>query len=132
MMGFGIRECGDDGQQRRRAPARAPRGVFRGMRARQPVVERPALWVAHAQCAPVTAARPSMIRKTVYLLLALDIRHLLVGLLRQSVFGRLAGYKDANDAERLSHDPVMCAIVDRNRARAPQIQFDPLAKDVRL
>ena len=28
-------------------------------------------------------------------------RHALVGLLRQSVFGRLAGYEDVNDAERL-------------------------------
>ncbi len=28
-------------------------------------------------------------------------RHLLVGLLRQSVFGRLAGYEDVNDADRL-------------------------------
>jgi hypothetical protein len=27
-------------------------------------------------------------------------RHALVGLLRQSVFGRLAGYEDVNDAER--------------------------------
>jgi hypothetical protein len=42
-----------------------------------------------------------------------NIRHVLVGLLRQSVFGRLAGYKDVNDAERLSRDPVMRAIVDR-------------------
>ena len=42
-----------------------------------------------------------------------NIRHLLMGLLRQSVFGRLAGYEDVNDAERLSHDPVMQAIVDR-------------------
>src|SRR6202521_1238308 len=33
-------------------------------------------------------------------------RHLLVGLLRQSVFGRLAGYEDVNDAERLCHDPA--------------------------
>ena len=39
--------------------------------------------------------------------------HLLVGLLRQWVFGRLAGYEDVNDAQRLSHDPVMRAIVDR-------------------
>ncbi len=37
-----------------------------------------------------------------------NTRHLLVGLLRQSVFGRLAGYEDVNDAERLSHDPVRC------------------------
>lgn len=28
-------------------------------------------------------------------------RHALVGMLRQSVFGRLAGYEDVNDAERL-------------------------------
>ena len=35
-----------------------------------------------------------------------NTRHLLVGLLRQWVFGRLAGYEDANDAQRLSHDPV--------------------------
>ncbi len=36
-----------------------------------------------------------------------------MGLLQQSVFGRLTGYEDVNDAERLSHDPVMRAIVDR-------------------
>ena len=29
------------------------------------------------------------------------------------MFGRLAGYEDVNDAERLSQDPVMRAIVDR-------------------
>jgi hypothetical protein len=34
-------------------------------------------------------------------------RHQLVGLLRQSVFGRLAGYEDVNDAERLCRDPAM-------------------------
>lgn len=38
-------------------------------------------------------------------------RHALVGLLRQSVFGRLAGYEDVNDAERLRHDPAMRWIV---------------------
>ena len=42
-----------------------------------------------------------------------NTRHLLVGLLRQSVFGCLAGYEDVNDAERLARDPVMRAIVDR-------------------
>ncbi len=40
-------------------------------------------------------------------------RHLLMGLLRQSVYGRLAGYEDVNDAERLSLDRAMRAIVDR-------------------
>src|SRR3712207_2393273 len=34
-------------------------------------------------------------------------RHALVGLLRQAVFGRLAGYEDVNDAERLRRDPAM-------------------------
>jgi Transposase DDE domain group 1 len=38
-------------------------------------------------------------------------RHALIGLLRQSVFGRLAGYEDVNDAERLRHDPAMRWIV---------------------
>ena len=42
-----------------------------------------------------------------------NARHLLTGLLRQSVYGRLAGYEDVNDAERLSLDPAMRAIVDR-------------------
>ena len=38
-------------------------------------------------------------------------RHLLAGLLRQSVFGRLAGYEDVNDAERLCRDPAMRWVV---------------------
>jgi hypothetical protein len=38
-------------------------------------------------------------------------RHALVGMLRQSVFGRLAGYEDVNDAQRLRHDPAMRWIV---------------------
>src|SRR3954464_10743559 len=38
-------------------------------------------------------------------------RHRLPGLLRQSVFGRLAGYEDVNDAERLCHDPAMRWVV---------------------
>ena len=39
-----------------------------------------------------------------------NTRHLLMGLLRQSVFGGLAGYEDVNDAERLSQDPVKRAV----------------------
>ena len=38
-------------------------------------------------------------------------RHRLAGLLRQSVFGRLAGYEDVNDADRLYRDPAMRWVV---------------------
>jgi Transposase DDE domain group 1 len=38
-------------------------------------------------------------------------RHRLAGLLRQAVFGRLAGYEDVNDAERLCRDPAMRWVV---------------------
>ena len=36
-----------------------------------------------------------------------NFRHDLLAMFRQSVFGRLAGYEDVNDAERLARDPVM-------------------------
>ena len=38
-------------------------------------------------------------------------RHSLIGQFRQSVFGRLAGYEDVNDADRLAHDPAMRWVV---------------------
>src|SRR5271163_2040154 len=38
-------------------------------------------------------------------------QHAWTGLLRQSVFGRLAGYEDVSDADRLSRDPAMRWIV---------------------
>ena len=44
-------------------------------------------------------------------------RHALVGLLRQSVFGRLAGYEDVNDAERLRHDPAIRWIIGGKAAQ---------------
>src|SRR5210317_1755966 len=37
--------------------------------------------------------------------------HRLDGLFRQSVYGRLAGYGDVNDADRLALDPVMRQVV---------------------
>ena len=46
-------------------------------------------------------------------------RHQLVGLLRQSIFGRLAGYEDVNDAQRLCRDPAMRWVVG---GRAPMGQ----------
>ena len=44
-------------------------------------------------------------------------RHELIGMLRQSVFGRLAGYEGVNDAERLRHDPAMRWIVGGKAAQ---------------
>src|SRR5215208_3446428 len=38
-------------------------------------------------------------------------RHILTAQLRQAIFGRLAGYEDVNDADRLVHDPAMRWIV---------------------
>ena len=55
-----------------------------------------------------------------------NARHTLAGLFRQSVFGRLAGYEDVNDAERLARDPAMRAIVGReglDRAAASSSQM---------
>ncbi|TDK50408.1 IS1380 family transposase [Antarcticimicrobium luteum] len=52
--------------------------------------------------------------------------HRLDGLFRQSVYGRLAGYEDVNDADRLALDPVMrqvvgCRAVDAQAASASQM-----------
>jgi hypothetical protein len=43
-----------------------------------------------------------------------NVQHQLVPLLRQSVYSRLAGYEDTNDAVRLARDPVMQAIFGRH------------------
>src|SRR5882724_12061312 len=56
-------------------------------------------------------------------------QHLLVGLLRQSVFGPLAGYEDVNDAERLCRDPAMRWVVG---GRAPMGQAASTSQMVRF
>src|SRR3712207_3757292 len=38
-------------------------------------------------------------------------RHTLTAQIRQAIFGRLAGYEDVNDADRLAHDPAMRWVV---------------------
>ena len=48
-----------------------------------------------------------------------NIQHAMATLLRQSIYSRLAGYEDVNDAERLSVDPVLRAITGK---KAPNQQ----------
>src|SRR3954471_16738726 len=48
-----------------------------------------------------------------------NLRHRLLGLLRQAVYGRLADYEDVNDAERLARNPAMRAIVGREGLGRP-------------
>ena len=51
-----------------------------------------------------------------------NTRHMLTGLFRQSVFGRLAGYEDVNDADRLAHDGRRIAVVEGPRlANLPSV-----------
>ena len=45
-------------------------------------------------------------------------QHQLVPLLRQSIYSRLAGYEDVNDAERLAVDPTMRHVVGGRAAQA--------------
>ena len=55
-----------------------------------------------------------------------NICHSMTALLRQSIYSRLAGYEDVNDADRLSIDPVMRQVVggraaDKQAASASQV-----------
>jgi hypothetical protein len=53
--------------------------------------------------------------------LGLNKQHGLLPLLRQSIFSRLAGYEDVNDADRLCVDPAMRHVVG-GRASQPEKQ----------
>ena len=46
-----------------------------------------------------------------------NVQHGIGNLLRQSVYSRLAGYEDVNDAARMSKDPVMRAITEKKNTK---------------
>ena len=52
-------------------------------------------------------------------------QHQLVPLLRQSIYSRLAGYEDVNDAERLAVDPALRHVVGGRTARADKEAASP-------
>ena len=66
--------------------------------------------------------------------------HGMTGQFRQSLFGRVGGYEDVNDAERLGHDPAMRWIVggkavERQAASSSQMgrfETEVLASDVNV
>jgi hypothetical protein len=48
-----------------------------------------------------------------------NVQHRLVPLLRQSVYSRLGGYEDTNDADQLARDPAMRVVTSRQAPEKP-------------
>jgi hypothetical protein len=57
-----------------------------------------------------------------------NVQHHLVPLLRQSVYSRLAGYEDTNDAERLAHDPAMRTIASWRDGDRPAASTNTMSR----
>ena len=57
-----------------------------------------------------------------------NTQHALVALLRQSIFGRLAGYEDVNDAERLRLDPAMRCLIGNKANSKPGASSSEMAR----
>ena len=66
-----------------------------------------------------------------------NILHKLIPLLRQSIYSRLAGYDDTNDADRLSQDPAMRVVVgwkgpDRKAASTSEMSSKMVLSTVKI
>jgi DDE family transposase len=57
-----------------------------------------------------------------------NVQHSWVSLLRQSVYSRLAGYEDTNDAARLAGDPVMRVITGRRDSEKQAASTNTLSR----
>ncbi len=57
-----------------------------------------------------------------------NTRHTMTAVLRQSVYSRLVGYEDTNDAEQLCVDPAMRQVVG-GRAREAHAASSPATGD---
>jgi len=57
-----------------------------------------------------------------------NTQHRIENLLRQSIFSRLAGYEDVNDATRMSKDPVMRAIAGKKKVKKNAVSTNTMGR----
>src|SRR3989304_4700048 len=57
-----------------------------------------------------------------------NVQHQLAPLLRQSVYSRLAGYEDTNDADRLARDPAMRVVTGRRACEKKAASTNPMSR----